>query len=213
MKEIFPYQWKIALSWVSGYFIFQLFNPVLFATEGSIVAGQMGMTIQVLNAIQGFSMNWQNTKIPLYCGLIEKKDYRELDTLFTKTIKQMLSVCFVILLVFYSVIIFLRTTSFSIGDTVFAERFLPYLPMVLMTIPVIVNQFVTSWATYLRCHKQEPYLVLSVFMGILCCLSTLIFGKLYGLYGITIGYSALSLLVSLLWGYNIYKKKKKEWHE
>ena len=26
MAEIFPYQWRIALSWVSGYFIFQLFN-------------------------------------------------------------------------------------------------------------------------------------------------------------------------------------------
>ena len=45
MKEIFPYQWRIALSWVSGYFIFQLFNPVLFATEGAKVAGQMGMTL------------------------------------------------------------------------------------------------------------------------------------------------------------------------
>ena len=49
--EIFPYQWKIALSWISGYFIFQLFNPVLFATEGAVVAGQMGMTITVLNSI------------------------------------------------------------------------------------------------------------------------------------------------------------------
>ena len=65
MREIFPYQWKIALSWVSGYFIFQFFNPVLFATEGAVVAGQMGMTLQVLNAIQVFAMSWQNTKIPL----------------------------------------------------------------------------------------------------------------------------------------------------
>ena len=40
MKEIFPNQWKIALSWVSGYFIFHFFNPVLFA-EGPVVAGQM----------------------------------------------------------------------------------------------------------------------------------------------------------------------------
>ena len=52
MKEIFPYQWRIALSWISGYFIFQLFNPVLFATEGAVIAGQMGMTLTALNAIQ-----------------------------------------------------------------------------------------------------------------------------------------------------------------
>ena len=73
LKEIFPFQWKIALSWVSGYFIFQLFNPVLFATEGPVVAGQMGMTLIALNAIQAFSMSWLNTKVPLYSNLIAKK--------------------------------------------------------------------------------------------------------------------------------------------
>ena len=35
-----------------GYFIFQLFNPVLFATEGAVVAGQMGMTLAALNGIK-----------------------------------------------------------------------------------------------------------------------------------------------------------------
>lgn len=211
MKEIFPYQWKIALSWVSGYFIYQLFNPVLFATEGAVIAGQMGMTVQVLNTIQGFSFSWQNTKIPRYCGLIEMKQYTELDTVFNKTLKQMVAVCSAILVIFYAVIFVLRATSFSIGDTVLADRFLSLIPMALMTIPVVVNQFVYSWATYLRCHKQEPFLVNSIFAGIACCLSTLLFGKLYGLYGITIGYCTISILF-FPWGYWIYKTKKLEWH-
>jgi len=213
MKEIFPYQWKIALSWISGYFIFQFFNPVLFATEGAVIAGQMGMTIQVLNAIQGFALSWQNTKIPRYCGLIEMRKYNELDTLFYKTIKQMICVCLVILFICYSMIVLLRVTRFTVGNTVFADRFLDYFPMTLMTVSVIVNQFVSSWATYLRCHKKEPYLINSVVMGVLCCLSTLILGKYFGLYGITIGYASLCLFVSLPWGYLIFRTKKSEWHE
>lgn len=213
MKEIFPYQWKIALSWISGYFIFHFFNPVLFATEGSVVAGQMGMTVQVLTAIQGFALSWQNTKIPRYCGFIEMKQYDELDTLFNRTLKQMMGVCLTILFVFYSLIVILRVTRFSIGDTVFADRFLDYIPMVLMTVPVIINQYVSSWATYLRCHKQEPFLVNSITMGLLCCLSTLLLGNYYGLYGITIGYASLCIFVSLPWGYQIFKTKKIEWHK
>lgn len=212
MKEIFPYQWKIALSWISGYFIFQLFNPVLFATEGAVVAGQMGMTVQVLSAIQGFALSWQNTKIPKYCGYIEMKQYEKLDGLFNRTMKQMIGVCLAILFLFYTIIIVLRITHFSIGDTFFGDRFLPYFPMLLMTVPVVVNQFVSSWATYLRCHKQEPFLFNSVIMGVLCCLSTLILGKYYGLYGITIGYAFLCLFVSLPWGAYIFKTKKNEWH-
>ncbi len=212
MKEIFPYQWKIAISWISGYFIFQLFNPVLFATEGAIVAGQMGMTVQVLSAIQSLALSWQNTKIPRYCGYIEMKQYNELDSLFSKTLKQMVGVCLAILLLFYIVIVFLRTTRFSIGETVFADRFLDYLPMFFMTVPIVVNQFVTSWATYLRCHKKEPFLVNSVVMGILCLISTLVFGNLYGVYGITIGYSMLNVCVALPWSYSIYKNKRISWH-
>ena len=65
VDEIFPFQWRIAISWISGYLIYQLFTPVIFATGGAIIAGQIGMTLQVLNGIQALSMSWINTKIPL----------------------------------------------------------------------------------------------------------------------------------------------------
>lgn len=212
MKEIFPYQWKIALSWISGYFIFQLFNPVLFATEGAIVAGQMGMTLQVLNAIQAFAMSWESTKIPLYSGLIAMKEYRELDAVFNKTLRQMMSVCLFLLLSMLIVVFFLKQTKISIGGSVLGDRFLDYTPMVLMMIPIFVNQIVGAWADYLRCHKQEPFLLLSIVMGILCCTSTLLLGYKYGVIGITLGYCCLKLFISLPWSYHIYVTKKKEWH-
>lgn len=212
MREIFPYQWKIALSWISGYFIFQLFNPVLFATEGAVVAGQMGMTLQVLNAIQAFAMSWINTKIPLFSGLIEMKQYKELDGVFNKTVKQMLGVSSFLLTAFFIIVMFLKETGFSIGNKVLGNRFLDYLPLALMTITILVNQLMGAWADYLRCHKQEPFLVQSVVMGILCCCSTLLFGNLYGVIGITLGYFCLRLFVSLPWGYHIYTSKKTEWH-
>ena len=212
-KEIFPYQWRIALSWVSGYFIFQLFNPILFATEGAVVAGQMGMTLQALNAIQAFSMSWLNTKVPHYSGLIELKRYSELDRLFNKTLLQMISICFGLLLMMFMFITILRVTEFHLGKTILAMRFLDYAPMVLMMVPLLANQFVNSWAVYLRCHKREPFLMLSIVMGVSCCLSTIILGKACGLYGMTIGYCLLTIGIALPWGYHIFKTKKREWHE
>lgn len=211
MAEIFPYQWRIALSWVSGYFIFQLFNPVLFATEGAVVAGQMGMTLQALNAIQSFAFSWLNTKVPLYSRLIALKDYVQLDSIFNKTLKQMVAICTFLLASFYVFIAILRFSQFHIGNTVLADRFLDYLPMLLMIIPVFLQQFVNSWATYLRCHKKEPFLVNSVVGGILCMSSTLGLGNLFGLYGITIGYCAITILL-FPWGYWLYYSNKKKWH-
>lgn len=212
LKEIFPFQWKIAISWVSGYFIFQLFNPVLFATEGAVVAGQMGMTLQLLNAIQAFSMSWLNTKVPLYSRLIALKDYLQLDNIFNLTLRQMVTVCMVLLAGFFVVIWILNVTQLQFNGHVLAERFLSYLPLLLMMIPVLLNQYTNSWATYLRCHKQEPFLVISVCGALADGLSTLLLGKWFGLYGITIGYCVLTSLF-FPWGYWIYKTKKLEWHQ
>ena len=212
MKEIFPYQWKIALSWISGYFIFQLFNPVLFAAEGAVVAGQMGMTLQVLNAIQAFAMSWQNTKVPLYSGLIEMKQYVELDRVFNKTLRQMISVCSVLFSLFFIVIAILRISNLKIGGSVIGDRFLGFLPLILMTVSVFINLIDGSWATYLRCHKKEPYLAISVVMGALCCVSTVCLGNQYGVIGVACGYCFLKAFVGLPWAYTVFRTKRIAWH-
>lgn len=212
VKEIFPYQWRIALSWVSGYFIFQLFNPVLFATEGAIVAGQMGMTLHALTAILALSMSWIGTKIPEFSRLIALKNYVALDNKFKMTITQMSFVCFCLLLSFGFFIWILNYTQLSIKGSIIANRFLGYFPMILMMISFYCQMFVGAWATYLRCHKKEPFLLNSICAGIVSCFCTFVFGNLYGLYGITISYFLIEICF-LPWGYWIFKTKKYEWHK
>lgn len=211
LKEIFPFQWKIALSWMSGYFIFQLFNPVLFATEGAVVAGRMGMTLQALNAISAFSMSWLNTKIPLYSKLIALKDYTELDSIFNKTLKQMSTICACLLLCFFLFILLLKKNVILSAWDGLSDRFLDLIPLLLMIIPVFLQQYTNSWATYLRCHKKEPFLGISITTSILCLCSTFGLGNAYGVYGITIGYCIIQSLV-FSWSHWLFKKKQLEWH-
>lgn len=210
-REIFPYQWKIALSWISGYFIFQLFNPVLFATEGAVVAGQMGMTLAALNGILSLSLAWITTKVPLFSGLIAQKGYTQLDYIFNKTLKQSALINFGAL-AFMTVTIFLiRFFNIEVGRKQLGNRFLNYIPMFFMMVPVFLNQFVAAWATYLRCHKKEPFLINSIVGGILCLLSTVLLGKYFGVIGVTSGYCLITLSM-FPWAYYIFKTKKIEWH-
>jgi len=211
-KEIFPYQWKIALSWISGYFIFQLFNPVLFATEGAVVAGQMGMTLAALNGIFSLSFAWMTTKVPLFSGLIAQNKYQQLDTIFNKTLKQSAFINFGLLLFFAVAICLIRYFNIEISGKPLGNRFLNYLPMLLMMIPIFLNQFVGSWATYLRCHKKEPFLIISIVGGILCALSTILLGKYSGVVGITSGYCFITASM-FPWGYYIFKTKRRAWHQ
>lgn len=206
--EIFPFQWKIALSWISGYFIFQLFNPVLFAIEGPIVAGQMGMTLTVLTGVLSISMSWINTKIPLFSSLIAKRHFDDLDIIFNKTLIQACIINALGLITLISVVLAMRYFHIDL-----ANRFLSPFYLSLLCISTFVNQIVSGFAIYLRCHKKEPFLLVSIVMGLLSALSTILFGKYYGVDGIVIGYSFLTVFVSLIWGTMIFIKKRKIWHQ
>jgi O-antigen/teichoic acid export membrane protein len=211
-KEIFPYQWKIALSWISGYFIFQLFNPVLFATDGPVVAGQMGMTLAALNGILSLSMAWMTTKVPLFSGLIAQKRYKQLDYIFNKALKQSVLINFGALAIMTVILFLIRLLNIELSGKRLGNRFLDYVPLFFMLIPVFLNQFIASWATYLRCHKKEPFLIISIVGGVLCVLSTIILGRNFGVVGVTSGYCLITIAL-FPWAYYIFKIKKIEWHK
>jgi O-antigen/teichoic acid export membrane protein len=207
MKEIFPFQWKIALSWISGYLVFQLFNPVLFAIEGSKIAGQMGMTLVAINGISSISISWINTKVPLFSGLIAKNNFIELDNVFNKTIKQLSIINLALTLIFIFFILVSAYLKLSISD-----RFLDISLIIILGIASFFNQFVFAWAAYLRSHKKEPFLINSIVLGILISISVFISAYCCGVIAVVISYSALTLFVGVPWAYYIFRQKKREWH-
>ena len=152
-----------------------------------------------------------STKIPLYSKLIALKDYVQLDILFNKTLWQMVLMSSLMIASLFIVVWLLNVTQFTLKGNILANRFLSYIPMILMVIPSFLQQFTSSWATYLRCHKKEPFLLNSICGGIAVSLSTFILGNLYGLYGITIGYCVIQVLF-FPWGYHLYKSNKIKWH-
>lgn len=205
-NEIFPFQWKIALSWASGYFVFQLFNPVLYATSGAVVAGQMGMTLSAINGVASLSASWISTKVPLFSKLIALKDYLHLDLIFKKTTIQLGLICTTMLVVFWLVIYVLKYFQIPLGS-----RFIGLLPLAFMEIAILANQYSNCWAVYLRCHKQEPLLVNSLVGAITCGISTIVLAKYTGVVGMTLGYCIIRIAI-MYWTYIVYKNKRKKWH-
>lgn len=206
-KEIFPYHYKIALSWVSGFLLFQLFNPIVFATQGAITAGQMGMTLAALNGVSGISMSWISTKITLFSTLIARKAYHELDCIFNATLKQLVLVNAVVILTFLLIL-----EGMEQLQSPFRGRFLPLFSVLMLSFTTFVNQFVFSWATYLRCHKQEPFLIISIINGLLCVISLIFVGHYFGITGMVLGYAVFNFLIGGMGGYYVFTTKKKEWH-
>lgn len=206
-EEVFPLQWKLALGWISGYFIFNLFNPVLFVYHGAKVAGQMGMTLAAYAGISTMSMAWINTKAPTFGGLVVKKEYGKLDDLFFRTFWQSLAVIVILLAIFVGIIFFLRQSQYPVS-----ERFLPLLPMLLLAVVSVINHIVFAQATYFRAHKQEPFLGINLIGGIIMALSTFFLGKHYASIGIASGYFVVATVLGLGCGTTIFITKRRIWH-
>ena len=205
--EVWPFQWKIAVSWLSGYFIFQMFNPVLFAYRGPVAAGQMGMSLNLATALQAIAISWVNTKSAPFGALIALKQYAQLDRLFFRSVFQSLGVCITGAGIFLTGLIWINHTRMS-----FAHRLLSPLALGLLFCATLVNLVVFSEALYLRAHKQEKFLINSVLTALLVAASTLILGKYFGAMGMIVGYLAVGSIVSLGLGTFTFVKYRRAWH-
>ena len=206
-KEVWPFQWRIAVSWLCGYFIFQLYNPVLFAYHGAVVAGRMGMSLTLANALQAVAISWIYTKAAPFGALIARKEYRQLDQLFFKALGQSVAVCGAGALVIWIGVVFLNWAHIG-----FASRLLDPTSIAFLLLITTMNIVVFGEATYLRAHKQEKFLLNSVLGAILVACSTFILGRSYGAIGVVTGSLLVGLVMGLPLGTYTFLKYRRLWH-
>lgn len=206
-REVWHFQWRIAVSWLCGYFIFQLYNPVLFAYKGAAVAGQMGMSLSVCAALQSVSVSWINTKTPRFGAFIARREYAELDNLFFRALKQSFSVCTAGALVAWFTDLYLNWAHLRL-----AHRILDPISFGILLLTVMLNNVINAEALYLRAHKQEKFLALSIAGAVLVGCSTYFLGKTYGPLGIALGSLAVGLMMGFPLGTWTFLKYRRLWH-
>lgn len=204
--EIMPMQWRIALSWTSGYIIFQLFNPLLFKYQGATVAGQMGMSLSVANAIQNTSMAWISTKVPLYGSLIKKKKYNQLDNIYLNSTKH--GITFALFLSIFAIIFiyFIKIYFPSYGD-----RILSVESIAALFFANIINIKIFSIAGYLRAHKEEPFLINSLVTAFVMVIVSWYCARYLSVEILCYSIAAINLFIGLPMAFFIFKKKRIDW--
>ncbi len=205
--EVWPFQWRIAVSYACGFFLFQLFNPILFRFWGPAAAGRMGMSLNIANAIASVAIAWINTKAAPFGALIARRQFAALDRLFFRSAAQNLALCSLL-----SLTVWLGVVLLGHRHLPFAQRLLPPLPFAFLLLSVNINQAVNSMALYLRAHKQEKFLVNSVLGAIGLSLTTWFLGRRYGALGMTAGQLLIAVSVGLGLGSYTFLKYRRLWH-
>lgn len=205
-REVWPLQWKMALTWIAGYFVSQLFTPVLFQYQGAVVAGQMGMTLSASNALLAVSLTWISSSVPEFGKLVAREDWRGLDILFSRVLKQ----SFVVVLlgaIVGTLAIAMLQRYFPLG-----HRFLPASHAAVLFAAIAGQVLVSGLASYLRAHKKEPLFPLSVGLGFLQGAATWFFGMKFGSFGIVMSYLVLTVLVALPGALLVWRRCRNQWH-
>jgi len=207
LAEVWPFQWRLGISSLSGYFVFWLFTPVMFYYQSPQVAGQMGMTLTMLAVIEATSFAWINTRMPQFGVLIAQKRYDELNQLFRQLLRITLSVAGTLSLLLFILIYLLKSSRLEIR-----HRILPLLPTGFFIAQRLANVAISAMAFYLRAHKREPMMMISVTSAILTGACTVLLGRYYGAVGAAIGYAAVTVLWVLPATRHVFHVCSEKWH-
>lgn len=191
--DIFPFQWRIAVSWISGYFIFQLFAPLAFARLGAVEAGRLGITMTVFTALLTVGMSWVNAKLPAFAAHVSRNERTSLNALFNSVVKRSMAFTLIATLTIIAIV-----TVMTSLDVAAAHRFASLPVVICLAIVTLVNCFIFAAAAYMRAHKEEPMMWVSVITGLVTLIAAAI-GSMYGVLTMMALYAFITLCVALPW--------------
>jgi len=206
--EIWPMQWRLAVHGVVGYFSGFLFTPVMCHYHGLAVAGQMGMTWQVLTALQAAALAWVQTRSPRFGMLIAQREFGELDRIFTR-----LSAISVAVLAAGGTAFWCVDYLLHVFVPRLAERLLPPLPTALFVVAVVLYQLPQCQTFYIRAHKRDPLLLVSIVSSTAIGLLVWLLGSSrLGPLGAAGGYLAVVAVFTVPSWTIIWSRCRSAWH-
>lgn len=205
-QEILPMQWRIALSWMAGYFIFFIMTPIAFKYFGAAYAGQLGMSLTLCNMVMATGLAWISTKYPAWGVMISKGERANIDKSFYSATIQ--SICFVLFALVCAVgcLLLFRYYNFT-----FVERFLEIKSFIYLSLAIVGNHLVACLATYIRAHKTEKMTAASCVMAALTVIAMLMvaYNKESSLYVMV--YALVVWIYFVPQTYFIFKKFKRNY--
>ncbi|MCJ8233319.1 hypothetical protein [Aeromonas veronii] len=191
--DIFPFQWRIAVSWLSGYFIFQLFNPVIFSYQGEIEAGKIGLTLTLFTSMLSLSMSWVTAKTPTMAKFVALNQRAELNSLFKNVVLKSGMANLFVMAIFFMAVQLLAFFNYPL-----TARIANVDAIVVLMLVSIANHAIFCAAAYMRAHKEEPMMLNSVVTGILNAIGIIFFAK-WSSFAVLACYATIVILLCLPW--------------
>lgn len=204
--EIWPMAWRIALTSIGGVVWTSVTIPIVFRLRGPELAGQLGMTLALTQGLSTIMTTWSQVRAPRVAELVARRDTAELHALLRRLALLTLGTGLL-----GAVCIELLVLGLDLAGHRLYSRMLPELPTALFLAGSLLSTATLPLATYLRAHKQEPFLLPTVAGAACLVLSLLALTPRYGGLGAALAYlGTVVLLTPLTLG--IWNSRRKAWY-
>jgi O-antigen/teichoic acid export membrane protein len=203
-REVWPFQWRIAVSWMCSYFTVQILIPILFALRGPVEAGQMGMSLSIVGYMSVLALAWTSTKATPFGFLIARGEFERLAELFRRAVTQSMTA--------FAVIAACALAAVASLPAVLPRLSLRMVPVSLFALLILAagaNHLTQNLAILLRSFKQEPFLGQSLVVAALNILLAVAAIPKLGALGAALSYVFATAGAGLPLAWIIYRRARR----
>ena len=205
-RHVWPLQWRLGLIVTFQFFELSLPTLVIFAYHGADVGGQMGMTWTLATTLHAAALAWVQTKAPRFGALVAQAKFAELDRLFRRLTWTAIAAAIVGAAAIGALVFGLDHFDFQLLGRRLADRVLP-LPEVALLLAVFVLKVPPfCMAFYIRAHRKEPLLLVSLASSVVSGLLVWLGGWHYGPAGAATGLLISTLAINLPGHYFVWRQ-------
>ena len=199
-RDVWPFQWRVGVSAIAGYLVFQAFSPIFFALQGPTAAGRFALSLSVMNALVMVTTAWPISQAAHFGGMLGRRETDALSARLTQLL--FASTAFAVI---SAIAAFAALFALDRFEPKVAARFADLGTSGFLIASAIVHHVVACLAVVLRSERRDPLLWLSVAGGAVTVACMTIVAATSTARGIALAYLVCTAL-GLPIAYAIFRK-------
>ena len=195
-----PLQWRLSLSFLSGYFSNQAWVVAITLMGAVALAGHVAMTLQVLTAAVGFAITPIAARLPTLSGLAHRGGRQEYLLLAARLTR-------------HAVLIFMMVTVMVFGGYFFSQLFMPGLhskmlpsgPLILIAASAPLMLCLSATTIFNQSLGRDDLYVVSLFRIAAPIALIMFIGRDLGAWSFSLAFTSI-ILLSTLMGLAIHRR-------
>lgn len=159
--ELWPFQWRIGLSALAGFLVFQALNPLLLISQGTAATARFGIALAIMNMLLLLSTAWPLSQAARFAGLLAQGDVTGLRLRFARLLLPSLALALAAALSAWLLVAVLLSQL-----PMLAERLPDLITLTGLLLAGLAHHATACYAVVLRAERLEPLLCLSVIGGV-----------------------------------------------